>query len=115
MKNQNCTDNKCADSSCKTDSNCSEKKSCSIENMMCGLMCAAKEAKHELLKDKMKAQFDKKIGGKLDQVADFVTDEMIALCTEKINGETEKCEMKEGECEARKAAAVKKLSEILKG
>lgn len=42
------------------------------------LLCLAKSAKHDLLKEKMKALLEAKIGKKLDQVAAAAVDAVLA-------------------------------------
>jgi hypothetical protein len=42
------------------------------------LLCLAKSAKHDLLKEKMKKVFEAKIGKKLDQVAEVAVDAVLA-------------------------------------
>jgi hypothetical protein len=72
---------------CKTDNSCETEKSCGStkhqhEEERCtmaeDLLCLAKSAKHDLLKEKMKKVFEAKIGKKLDQVAEVAVDAVLA-------------------------------------
>ncbi len=61
-------------------SSCKEKSKCSKGGGHCvsDLLKIARCAKKELLKEKIKANLEKKIGAKLDKVADLLVDAMIA-------------------------------------
>lgn len=48
------------------------------------LVCLAKEAKHELLKEKMKKVLEAKIGKKLDRVAEVAVDAALACMQHKM-------------------------------
>jgi hypothetical protein len=74
-------------SQCHSDDTCDTEKSCGhAENQQedagCtfaeDLLCLAKSAKHELLKDKMKVLLEAKIGKKLDKVAAAAVDAVLA-------------------------------------
>ena len=61
-------------------SSCKEKSKCSKGGGHCvsNLLKIARCAKKELLKEKIKVSLEKKIGAKLDKVADLLVDAMIA-------------------------------------
>jgi hypothetical protein len=61
-------------------SSCKEKSKCSKggSNCVSDLLKIARCAKKELLKEKIKVSLEKKIGTKLDKVADLLVDAMIA-------------------------------------
>lgn len=76
----------CNEGQCSTD-----KGSCGTESKGSGectlaedLVCLAKEAKHELLKEKMKKELDAKIGKKLDSVAKLAVEAALACLAQKI-------------------------------
>ena len=48
------------------------------------LLCLAKSAKHELLKEKMKKSLEAKIGKKLDKIADVAVDAVLACLQQKL-------------------------------
>ncbi len=74
-KTKVCPSGKDSDSSyCKEKSKCSKGGS----NCVSDLLKIARCAKKELLKEKIKANLEKKIGAKLDKVADLLVDAMIA-------------------------------------
>lgn len=50
------------------------------------LLCLAKQAKHELLKEKMKKEIEAKIGKKLDNIAQIVVEAGIACMEQQIAG-----------------------------
>ena len=50
------------------------------------LLCLAKQAKHELLKEKMKKEIEAQIGKKLDNVAKIVVEAGIACMEHEIAG-----------------------------
>ena len=65
---------KCAiDTSCKKKSKCDKGGSHGTSDMMNLTKCAKKE----LLKEKIKANLEKKIGAKLDKIADLLVDAML--------------------------------------
>ncbi len=74
-KTKQCSSDKGSDSSC-----CKDKSKCSKGGGHCvsDLLKIARCAKKELLKEKIKANLEKKIGTKLDKVADLLVDAMIA-------------------------------------
>ncbi len=74
-KTKVCPSGKDSDSSC-----CKEKSKCNKGGSHCvsDLLKIARCAKKELLKEKIKANLEKKIGSKLDKVADLLVDAMIA-------------------------------------
>ncbi len=74
-KTKQCSPDKGSDSSC-----CKDKSKCSKGGGHCvsDLLKIARCAKKELLKEKIKANLEKKIGSKLDKVADLLVDAMIA-------------------------------------
>jgi len=73
---------------CSTDKGCSKKAKCDkggghkIKEMMNLTKCAKKE----LLKEKIKANLEKKIGTKLDQIADLLVDAMLDEYRSAIQG-----------------------------
>ncbi len=75
-----CHDNTCAPASaCDTNSGASE-ECCFAEE----LLCLAKSAKHELLKEKMKKILEARIGKKLDKVAEVAVDAVISCMQHKL-------------------------------
>lgn len=93
---QNCTANQCE----------SQKPACSSApqqqpSMLEELMSAAKCAKKELMKEKIKAQLEKQIGGKMDEVAKLAADMFIGCWSAKMDA-----------C-AKKEEAMKKMKEIM--
>ncbi len=74
---------KCSsDSSCKKKSKCDKGGCKGIPDMMKIAQCAKKE----LLKEKIKANLDKKIGTKLDKIADLLVDAMLEECRSAMEG-----------------------------
>jgi len=75
----------CHDNSCETDEDChtggKSDGECSIAE---DILCLAKSAKHDLLKDKMKKVFEAKIGKKLDKIAEAGVDAVLACMQQKI-------------------------------
>ena len=95
--------NECTDNSCETENSCHtgpQSGECTIAE---DLLCLAKSAKHDLLKDKMKKIFEAKIGKKLDKVAEVAVDAVLACMQQKIAAK-EACE-----------SYSEKLMEALKG
>lgn len=70
----------CSSGKGSVSSSCKEKSKCSKGGGHCvsDLLKIARCAKKELLKEKIKASLEKKIGTKLDKVADLLVDAMIA-------------------------------------
>ena len=69
------------DNSCETENSCGHGKSQQQEEgctMAEDLLCLAKSAQHDLLKEKMKKLLEAKIGKKLDQVAEIAVDAVLA-------------------------------------
>ncbi|GJQ59104.1 MAG: hypothetical protein D8M57_04785 [Candidatus Scalindua sp. AMX11] len=84
------------DTPCKKKSGCKAGDGHCVDDLLKIVNCAKKQ----LLKEKMKANLEKKIGAKLDKVADLLVDTMLE-------------EYKAGsECKERRDALKKKLSEI---
>lgn len=79
-----CEENSC----CPNETSCSVPPSTSEEccTLAEDLMCLAKAAKHELLKDKMKRLLEAKIGKKLDNVAEVVVEAMLTEWQHKMAG-----------------------------
>ncbi len=86
-------------------SSCKEKSKCSKGGGHCvsDLLKIARCAKKELLKEKIKANLEKKIGTKLDKVADLLVDAMI---------EEHKAS---GESKGRRAALEASIKEVFTG
>ncbi len=79
----------CNENSCSTDSCDSGKGSCdSGTSEECtwaeDLLCLAKSAKHELLKEKMKKELEAKMGKKLDAVAKVAVDAVLKCMQHKM-------------------------------
>lgn len=74
------TDRSCHENSHETERSCDRGESRSEEGctMAEDLLCLAKSAKHDLLKEKMKKIFEAKIGKTLDQVAEAAVDAVLA-------------------------------------
>lgn len=74
------TDHSCHENSCETENSCDRGENRREEGctMAEDLLCLAKSAKHDLLKEKMKKIFEAKIGKKLDQVAEVAVDAVLA-------------------------------------
>ena len=77
--NTSCNTNKdtCDSSSQKSNSQCT---------MAEDLLCLAKQAKKELLKEKMKAHFEAKKGKKLDKIAEIAVDAAIQCIEHQMAG-----------------------------
>jgi hypothetical protein len=72
-----CTSN----NTCETEKSCGRAESQNQEKgctMAEDLLCLAKSAKHDLLKEKMKTHLEAKIGKKLDKVAEAAVDAVLA-------------------------------------
>jgi len=79
----------CNENSCSTDSCNTGKGSCdSGQSEECtwaeDLLCLAKCAKHELLKEKMKKELEAKMGKKLDAVAKVAVDAVLKCMQHKM-------------------------------
>ncbi len=73
------------DNSCDTNSNCDTGSKQSDECTFAeDLLCLAKSAKHDLLKEKMKKIFEAKMGKKLDKIAEVGVEAVIACMNQKI-------------------------------
>lgn len=70
----------CDENTCSTEKDCGteSKKSDDCCTIAQDLLCLAKQAKHELLKEKMKKEIEAKIGKKLDNIAKIVVEAGIA-------------------------------------
>lgn len=70
----------CHEDSCDTEGSCDtgNKKQDDCCKLAEDILCLAKCAKHELLKEKMKKVLEAKIGKKLDKVADVAVDALLA-------------------------------------
>ena len=72
----------CQNGSCETGKDCCCDSECAPAKDCCtiaeDILCLAKEAKHELLKEKMKKVLEAKVGKKLDAVATIAVDALIA-------------------------------------
>lgn len=83
-----CSDNKCdSDNSYDTNKNSCDsgsKKSSGECTIAEDLLCLAKQAKHELLKEKMKKVLEAKIGKKLDRVAEVAVDAVLACMQHQV-------------------------------
>jgi hypothetical protein len=68
------------DNSCETENSCGHGRSQQEEGCTIAedLLCLAKSAKHDLLKEKMRKLLEVKIGKKLDQVAEIAVDAVLA-------------------------------------
>ena len=75
----------CDDNSCETDESChtggKSDGECTLAEDM---LCLAKSAKHDLLKEKMKKVFEAKIGKKLDKVAEIAVEAVLACMQQNI-------------------------------
>ena|SRR5271168_3126771 len=85
-------------SECKTDNSCETENSCSTGAQTEGectiaedLLCLAKSAKHDLLKERMKKILEAKIGKKLDKVAEVAVEAALACMQHKM-AEKQACE-----------------------
>ena len=99
-KTKQCSSGKDSDSSC-----CKEKSKCNKGGSRCvsDLLKLTRCAKKELLKEKIKANLEKKIGSKMDKVADLLVDAMI---------EEHKAS---GESKGRRAALEANIKEVFTG
>ena len=70
-----------SENSCPTENNRPSGDNCTIAE---DILCLAKSAKHELLKEKMKKSFEAKIGKKLDKVAEVAVDAVLACLQQKM-------------------------------
>ncbi len=59
------------------------------------MVCLAKQAKKELIKEKMKAVFEEKIGEKMDKVAELAVDAALACMQHQLAGKEACDEYKE--------------------
>mgnify|MGYP001584446662 FL=1 len=66
----------CGSKECSCSSCCSKESQCGAYDKFGMMMCLAKEAKMELLKEKMKKKFEALHGKKLDRIADFIVEAM---------------------------------------
>jgi hypothetical protein len=68
------------DNSCETENSCGPTRSQQEEGCTIAedILCLAKSAKHDLLKEKMKKQLEAKIGKKLDKIAEVAVDAVLA-------------------------------------
>ncbi len=75
-------------SECNDKDSCesSEKKSDDCCTVAQDILCLAKQAKFELLKEKMKASFEAKIGKKMDKVAEVAADAVISCFQHEMAG-----------------------------
>ncbi|HEU5047363.1 MAG TPA: hypothetical protein VFT64_05900 [Rickettsiales bacterium] len=69
------------ENTCSTENNPKSNENCTIAE---DILCLAKSAKHELLKEKMKKSFEAKIGKKLDKVAEVAVDAVLACLQQKM-------------------------------
>jgi hypothetical protein len=74
------------DNSCETENSCStggsnQSGECTIAE---DILCLAKSAKHDLLKEKMKKVLEAKIGKKLDKIAEVAVDAVLACLQQKM-------------------------------
>jgi hypothetical protein len=75
----------CESHSCETEKHChGSAKSDECHAFVEDLLCLAKCAKHELLKEKMKKIFEAKIGKKLDKVAAAAAEAVLACLNQKM-------------------------------
>lgn len=77
-----CNENECTTSQCDTES----KKSSDCCTIAEDLLCLAKQAKHEVLKEKMKKEIEAKLGKKLDNIAKIVVEAGIAYMEHEFSG-----------------------------
>ena len=77
--------------SCETSGNQNQQTSKDECNFAEDLLCLAKSAKHELLKEKIKKGLEAKIGKKLDKVAEVAVEAVIGCLNQKI-AQKEACE-----------------------
>jgi hypothetical protein len=73
---------------CSSDKDCSKKPKCNKGggNKINEMMNLTRCAKKELLKEKIKANLEKKIGTKLDKIADLLVDAMLDECRSSMEG-----------------------------
>ena len=76
---ENCNIN----SSCTTES-ASHKHKCCSDNITDNIKCLAEKAWAELLKEKIKKQYENKIGSKMDKIAEVAADAAIDYWKHKI-------------------------------
>ena len=86
-----CTDNKCeiGKGSCDSSAHCctsGRNESCCHDNYADDLVYLAKQAKKELIKEKMKAALEAKIGKKLDKVAALAVETALEWMKHKKEG-----------------------------
>jgi len=74
----------CHDNTCETGNTCHESTQSDACTFAEDLLCLAKSAKHDLLKEKMKKIFEAKIGKKLDKIAEAGVDAVLACMQQKI-------------------------------
>lgn len=74
------------DDSCETENSCSTDSSRESENCTIAedILCLAKSAKHDLLKEKMKKILEAKIGKKMDKIAEVAIDAVLACLQQKM-------------------------------
>lgn len=78
---------KCSsDTGCKKKSKCNKGRGHDLSDMMNLTKCAKKE----LLKEKIKANLEKKIGSKLDKIADLLVDAMLEEYKSSMEGKAQK-------------------------
>jgi hypothetical protein len=76
----------CNNGSCDSGKGSCESKPSSSDgcNIAEDILCLAKSAKHELLKEKMKKGFEAKMGKKLDKIAEVAVDAVLACLEHKM-------------------------------
>ena len=94
-KAPNTSYNDCSSQGCDTQCSTECNSSCSSEDMIHKSMMSAMMAKKSLFNDKLKAHFDKKIGEKMDSMADYVTDLVIEKWEHKKTMQIRKSEVSE--------------------
>lgn len=92
-----CKDNQCNIPNANSGSNCNTapKQSDDCCTMAEDLLCLAKQAKQDLLKEKMKVAIEAKIGDKLNNVADVAVEAALACFMHKLEGKQACNEYKE--------------------
>ena len=77
---------------CSSDTDCKKKSKCNKGGGHCisDMMNLTKCAKKELLKEKIKANLEEKIGSKLDKIADLLVDAMLEEYKSPTEGEAQK-------------------------
>ena len=76
---ESCEEGKCCSggaSECSSGCECCHEKFCEQDKMAI-MMCLVKEAKMELIKEKVKKKLESAIGKKLDQIADLLVEAMM--------------------------------------